>query len=749
MIRELRKFRFITTVLSIGLMIIPNIHGLIPATERDFSTSHMVNSTVDDRRIFTVANAIDYFETLNPLLATWKGERMTIWPCYSTLLMYDPGCSIVGDLAVSWNLSSNGLVWHFKLSEKAVFYNYLDTATVHRATSRDVIYTFWLVQNQTASPLNRLLMTMNNSEVIESMWMNSDFEFNIRTALPYAPLEEALTAIPILPEFIWSQHAWDWPNYDAGVAPCVGSGPFYHVKLVGPSPYFHFSNDTYNYLYRSPTWFEEEERDWHINVDLLYFVPDQGFQNEWWEFNTSVSSIDALLNIPRSTYLSDLQQSSDVTGWCPSAGLEYYLGMNQMTVEMRAHLGGQYASYHNNQLLLNPSVKRAMAMCINRTCIVNTNLSGLASVADSIIPDGNPWHSAINTPIQFNPAAARAMLVANGWAYASDGSPAGPSTTPLCKVGGTDPLSFRFYVYYSSDLNVIGALVANWASNAGIMLDTTYMDYSFIWSEIRQADYDIVLHSRTFPPTNDPSTGVMSYLTTTEIESGPWTNVVYYSNASFDGLYNDSVSAVNGSTRKAIVDQMQTILYDNLSWQAICYVWTFHAANTRTWDNYGNWTQQVLLAPNYALPWLYMRICPAGHKPPVASFVVTPSSGDTNTVFLFDASASENPQNATDSLDVRWDWENDGVWDTKWVTIRTAAHKYTAPGNYDAALEVRDEFSLTNKTSFKVIVKSAKANSVFSNPYAIAGISIIVAVGVATLIILAKRKSRRGSDPSM
>jgi len=728
----------------VGAMVLPSASDSFTHEAVRMRDSCESGAEIDDTRVFVVANAIDSFNTLNPLLAESDGDLMTIWPCYSTLLTRDADTQIIGDLAVAWNLSSDGLVWSFKMSEKATFFNERDSASAHRVTARDVIYTYWLVQNQTASPLNSLLTAMNGFKVIERMWMDSDFQMNIRTAFPYAPLDKALATIPILPEYIWSQHAWNWANFDTDIAPCVGSGAFYHVELVGPPPLFEFSSDTYRYLYRSPTWFEEEERDWHVNVDQLVYDTTSWIPGMWWDFDTNVSSRDTLLNIPRSLYIDGALQSSNVTGWCVQTGLEYYLGINQMTTAMRTSLGGQYAAYQNNQLLLDPVVKRAIAMCINRSSIVNMNLSGLASVADSVIPEGNPWHASIDAPVQFDPGAARALLMTHGWAYASDGSLAGPSTTPLCRAGGADPLNFRFYVPYlpdSSDLPPVGAVITRWASDAGIALDTMYLDYPNLWPCVLQANHDIILHRWTFQPIADPSSDVMSLFTTMEIESGPWTNVIYYSNASFDSLYNESVATVDASARRAIVNQMQTVLYDDLSWQTICYVWSFDAGNTKTWTNYGNWSQQPLLSPRYALPWLYMSVYPAGDKPPNASFFVTPSSGSVDTSFEFDASATQDIEDPQDSLEVRWDWEDDGTWDTGWTNNKTAVHKYSVSGHYLVVLEARDEVHLTNKTSLEVIVTSLSADHESRNILVAAGV-LAVAVGVGTTLFVFKRRRR-------
>ncbi len=80
---------------------------------------------------------------------------------------------------------------------------------------------------------------------------------------------------------------------------------------------------------------------------------------------------------------------------------------------------------------------------------------------------------------------------------------------------------------------------------------------------------------------------------------------------------------------------------------------------------------------------------------PTASFTVNPTSGTTTTIFNFDASSSSDNEDATSALQVRWDWENDGTYDTNWSATKTATHKYSTIGTYTVKLEVKDSGGLT------------------------------------------------------
>ena len=97
------------------------------------------------------------------------------------------------------------------------------------------------------------------------------------------------------------------------------------------------------------------------------------------------------------------------------------------------------------------------------------------------------------------------------------------------------------------------------------------------------------------------------------------------------------------------------------------------------------------------------------NEPPVACFAVWPVSGDTTTDFEFDASCSSDPDGSDSTLQVRWDWTNDGVFDTAFATGKVATHRYTTPGTKTARLQVRDEKGATDETTWTIEVQQGNA----------------------------------------
>jgi len=78
------------------------------------------------------------------------------------------------------------------------------------------------------------------------------------------------------------------------------------------------------------------------------------------------------------------------------------------------------------------------------------------------------------------------------------------------------------------------------------------------------------------------------------------------------------------------------------------------------------------------------------NTPPIASFSISQEIGWLETQFVFDASECTDDQSPTTDLEVRWDFEDDGNWDTNWSTDKTVTHVYSEVGNYTIKMEVRD-----------------------------------------------------------
>jgi len=92
------------------------------------------------------------------------------------------------------------------------------------------------------------------------------------------------------------------------------------------------------------------------------------------------------------------------------------------------------------------------------------------------------------------------------------------------------------------------------------------------------------------------------------------------------------------------------------------------------------------------------------NTPPVAVIQVNPPTGTTITAFTLDASASYDNQSKPALLAARWDFENDGTWDTPYSTSMTITHQYSTAGDYTIKVEVIDVGGLTDTETYNLQV---------------------------------------------
>jgi parallel beta-helix repeat protein len=138
---------------------------------------------------------------------------------------------------------------------------------------------------------------------------------------------------------------------------------------------------------------------------------------------------------------------------------------------------------------------------------------------------------------------------------------------------------------------------------------------------------------------------------------------------------------------------------------------------------------------------------------PLAAFNLSGNATTVNATLIADASPSSDAEDPSGILKVRWDWENDGIWDTEWTTRKVAIHQYSTAGTYTVRLEVRDTGGLVAGAVKDVEVRypPGPEDEGLSAPlYALAGAGVVgVGLALAAFVyveVIASRKGRRGGS---
>jgi hypothetical protein len=89
---------------------------------------------------------------------------------------------------------------------------------------------------------------------------------------------------------------------------------------------------------------------------------------------------------------------------------------------------------------------------------------------------------------------------------------------------------------------------------------------------------------------------------------------------------------------------------------------------------------------------------------PTAFFTVTPASVPASNTFTFNASLCWDPDDLTTDLQVRWDFDSDGTWDTGWSTNKIIQHSYGQVGEYNVTMMVKDPAGHSSNATWPVEV---------------------------------------------
>jgi hypothetical protein len=123
-----------------------------------------------------------------------------------------------------------------------------------------------------------------------------------------------------------------------------------------------------------------------------------------------------------------------------------------------------------------------------------------------------------------------------------------------------------------------------------------------------------------------------------------------------------------------------------------------YVIEVRATDNFGNTTKLPVRQD--------LTIAGAPNAAPFAALSVTPSLGSTATTFQLSAAGSTDIEDGG-ALQYRWDFENDGTFDTAYSGTATATRTYGSAGAKTAKVEVKDSFGNTTSRTASFTVSGS------------------------------------------
>ncbi len=360
---------------------------------------------------------------------------------FNSLLKYDKNLDLTGELAQSWEVSSNQRTITFHLKPN------LKWSDQRPLTSADVLFTWQKVTNDnTRTPYGSDFKLVSKAETPDAQ------TFRVTYAVPYAPALDTWAGLHILPKHLLQDQDI---NNTAFARHPVGS---HYYKLSD------WKNGQYLKLSRNPYASQGQANIEHL---LSRIIPDKAAQF----LELSADNIDSMALNPIQ-YARIFPSRADLS----------------KNIGLYKELGNSY-SYMGFNLKRKPfddvRVRQAINYAIDKQEIIDGVLLGLGEPVASPYKPGTRWSNPSLQPYPYDPIKARALLREAGFADTNgDGI--------LEKDG--KPFSFEILTNQNKEREMTAVLIQRRLKEVGIDVNIRVLEWaSFLGRFIKPKQFDAVV----------------------------------------------------------------------------------------------------------------------------------------------------------------------------------------------------------------------------------------------------------------
>ncbi len=485
-------------------------------------------------------------DSLNPGLAILV-EAYTIFELvYDSMYELNLDGSFTLSLAESVERSDDGLVYTFKIRDGVKWHD------GQPLTAEDISFTYNLYKDTPEYPYLNGYYTPY-FESIETT-ANNEVVLTLTEAIPN--IESQLVFLYILPRHIWENaNKLEYENVEM-----IGSGPFKMAEYVQNEFVRLVANKEH---FATPPKVDEVIFQTFENQDALVQAIKTGQLDMITEMpNTAVASLKTVENV-------------EVVVGSPLAPDVSDIIFNQTEEENCPKDAGGICTGH--PALRDRNVRLAMAHATDKQKLIDVILLGLGTPGLTLIPDGlGLWYNNSLKDYEFDAAKANKILDDAGY-LDTDGDKIREMPD------GSRPLTFRLN-WPSDSITAprMAELLSEMWGEIGITLEMQAVDPDALTSQCCPAfDFDMMLWGWG----SDPDPSALLYVYTSEaIPSG--SSETGYSNLAYDELYAKQQTTIDFEARKAIVWEMQKMVFDD-----VVYIIPFYMQATQAYrtDRFTGW----------------------------------------------------------------------------------------------------------------------------------------------------------------
>ena len=351
--------------------------------------------------------------------------------------------------------------------------------------------------------------------------------------------------VPILPKHIWGTKTYKTMGDATFTAPLVGTGPYTLAE---------WKTGQFVRFVRNPNYWGTQGFEDQVVIQF-FKTPDTMVQA------LKAGEIDYARD-PNADQLKALQTEPNVktvvgsaNGWTQLAFNTYGTGTGKTIPN-----GGA-----STKALQDPAFRDALGYAVDKKTLVDKILGGFGDIGDTNVPPVlTQFHVTPDKPRTFDIEKAKSLLLAAGY-------PLDASGNRLDKEG--KPISLRLYMP-NSDANYpkAAAFIKDWYGQLGIKVSPNVMDADALTSLLLPpeagkgdtAKYDIELWGWSGSP--DPNALLQIF----RCDAIGGTSDSLYCNKAYDDLYDQQLK-LSGDARKAVLAQMQNLIYNEAPYDILYY----------------------------------------------------------------------------------------------------------------------------------------------------------------------------------
>ena len=457
--------------------------------------------------------------TINPILAITDVDRDLSSLVYSGLMRYDGG-SVVPDLAKSYTVSKDGLIYDFKLRDDIKFH---DGTTL---TADDVEFTVKKLQD----PVLKSPRRADWVNVTVRKISQNEIQFVLKQA--YSPFI-INTTVGIIPKHIWEKVTNDQFIFSQYNLQPIGSGPYRYDSTTYDSegiPTTYKLKSSSNYYNKKPY---ITNLTFHLFADL-----DKALS----AIDTGI--VDSLSSVP-AVIASKLATNSAEAYTIIKSPLPRIFGV--------------FLNQTQSAVLADKTVRQALSVAVDRNAVINDVLFGYGEPLDGPLPT---WFkdsatSSISEKGKIGSSSldyARYLLEKNGWKKGNDGLYFKKSAK-----SATTTISFSLYTADSEDLKQTAQFLKNTWSKLGADVQMKTFNSSDLYQNvIKTRKYDALLFGEQVGKDRD----LYAFWHSSQRNS-PGLNISMYANSKIDKILENMRSTNDEMERqKDYVDLDQQIRAD-------------------------------------------------------------------------------------------------------------------------------------------------------------------------------------------